>query len=135
MQMEHQLLNLSDVLLAMSSMINNKYIQIFFYLVLLDIATGFVKGFVSKKANSTKGLIGIIKHILVVTLVITVYPYLTLLGANFVAVAFVFYFIGSYGISVVENWTQIGLPIPVWVRKYFEKIQQEADNFDITKKG
>lgn len=132
--MHHPTISILKIMEAMADVVNNQYIQIFFYLVLLDVATGFVKGFVNKAANSTKGLLGIVKHILVVVLVVTVYPYLTLLGANFVAVAFVLYFIGSYGISVVENWTQIGLPIPSWVRKYFEKIKQESDEIDVNQK-
>ena len=66
--------------------------HIFIGLVIFDILTGIVKGFVNKEANSTKGLIGVIKHMLVVLLVLTVAPYLVLLGLQPVSFSFICFF-------------------------------------------
>lgn len=106
-------------------------IHIFTIFVIFDVVTGLAKGFSNKKANSTKGLHGIIKHFLVVLLVYTVYPYLVILGAKPVAVSFVISFIAAYGISILENWGQLGLPMPGYVRSFFEKLKRDTDVFDI----
>lgn len=106
--------------------------HIFLGLVIFDIVTGIVKGFVNKEANSTKGLLGVIKHMLVVVLVLTVVPYLVMLGLQPVAISFIGFFIAQYGISAVENWVQIGLPMPTMVKKYFEKINRETNEIDIS---
>lgn len=114
-----------------SQMVNISYIQIFIFLVVLDVISGFAKGFSTKTANSTKGLTGVIKHLLVIVLVLTVYPYLTLLGANWVGTMFILFFIASYAISVIENYGQLGLPFPTFAKKYFEKLRQSTENIEV----
>lgn len=122
--MTFELNQLAEVLTAM---LKTWEIHVFSILIVLDIASGFVKGFYNKKANSTKGLLGIVKHFLVVLLVYTFYPYLVLLGAKPLAFAFVAFFIGAYGISVMENYGQLGLPMPNFLRLYFEKLKRAGD--------
>ena len=101
--------------------------HIFIGLVIADIITGTIKGFVNKQANSTKGLMGILKHLMVVILVLTVTPYLIMLKQVLIADTFIIFFISQYGISFVENWGQIGLPMPAFVRQFFEKINRDKE--------
>ena len=101
--------------------------HIFIWLVIADIITGTIKGFVNKQANSTKGLLGILKHLMVMILVLTVTPYLVMLEQNLIADSFILFFISQYGISFVENWGQIGLPMPNFVRQFFEKINRDKE--------
>ena len=105
--------------------------HIFIGLVIADIVTGTVKGFVNKQANSTKGLLGILKHLLVVILVLTVTPYLVMLKQVLIADSFIVFFISQYGISFVENWGQIGLPMPNFVRQFFEKINRDKEEINL----
>ena len=101
--------------------------HIFIGLVIADVVTGTIKGFVNKQANSTKGLLGILKHLMVVILVLTVTPYLVMLKQDLIADSFIIFFISQYGISFVENWGQIGLPMPEFVRQFFEKINRDKE--------
>lgn len=121
------IVELPKLLNVFGQMTSTVEIHIFSILIFLDIVSGLVKGFVNKKANSTKGLLGIVKHFLIVLLVYTFYPYLVLLGAKAIATAFVLFFIGAYGISVVENYGQLGLPMPSFLKNYFEKLKRAAD--------
>ena len=105
--------------------------HVFIGLVIADIVTGTIKGFVNKKANSTKGLIGVLKHLMVVVLVLTVTPYLVMLKQDLIADSFIIFFISQYGISFVENWGQIGLPMPNFVRQYFEKISRDNEEIKL----
>nr|WP_307735318.1 phage holin family protein [Enterococcus innesii] len=99
--------------------------HIFAWLVFADIVTGFAKSWFGKETSSTKGLQGVIKHLSVVMLVLIAYPYLNIFGYELVAIAFVTSFILSYAISIAENWTQLGWPMPDYVKDHLAKIQQK----------
>ncbi|WHA10617.1 phage holin family protein [Enterococcus montenegrensis] len=116
------------LLIEFKNLISNGYMQLFLWMVLGDIATGICKGFFIKDSNSTKGLLGIVKHMLVVCLVIVAYPYLKIMGLENIATAFVFFYIAVYGISIVENLGQLGVPIPKWVKERLTKLKDTSDS-------
>lgn len=122
------LFELSRLMEEFSNLVRTVEIHIFTLFIALDVITGFVKGAMKKEANSTKGLMGVIKHLLVLLLVYTAYPYLVLLDAKAIATSFVLFFIASYGISIAENWGQIGLPMPKQVVVYFQKLKRDHDD-------
>lgn len=109
------------------NLVNNVYIHIFVWMVVGDIASGIFKGLLNKDGNSTKGLLGVIKHLLVVALVLIAYPYLKILGFEGIATAFVISYIAIYGISLTENWGQIGLPLPDFVKARLWKLKDDAE--------
>lgn len=109
-------------------LLTNGYVQLFLWVVVGDIVTGLCKGIFVKEANSTKGLLGIVKHMLVVCLVIIAYPYLKIMNLETFATAFVFFYIAVYGISITENLGQLGVPIPNWVKERLSKLQDTNTN-------
>ncbi|EGO7766363.1 phage holin family protein [Enterococcus faecalis] len=109
------------------NLISNGFIQVFVWIVLGDIATGLCKGVYRKEGNSTKGLPGLIKHLLVVCLVVVAYPYLKILGFSSIADWFVIFYIAVYGISIIENLGQIGVPLPSWLKNHLSKLKDEYD--------
>ena len=114
-------------------LLNNAFIQILVLIVLFDILTGMVNGLKGKKGNSTKGLLGVVKHLLVVLLVVVAYPYMRIMGMSLTANAFVIFYIAVYGISVTENLGQLGLPLPKFVIERLEKLRDGADKGDDVK--
>lgn len=114
-------------------LLNNAFVQILVLVVLFDILTGMVKGLKGKQGNSTKGLLGVVKHLLVVLLVIVTYPYMRVMGMSLAANAFVIFYIAVYGISVTENLGQLGLPLPKFVIDRLEKLRESADKGDVEK--
>lgn len=115
------------LLLEFKNLLNNVYIHIFVWIVLLDIATGIVKGLANKDGNSTKGLLGLIKHLLVIVLVSIAYPYLRVLGFGVIGDGFVLAYIAIYALSCTENWGQLGLPLPDFVKDRLTKIKDIAE--------
>lgn len=118
----------SELMMEFKNLLTNGYIHIFLWLVLADIFTGVCKGLFIKEANSTKGLLGIVKHMLVVCLVVMAYPYLKIMGLETIATGFVLFYIAVYGISITENLGQLGVPIPNWVKERLAKLQDTASN-------
>ncbi|MEG0286028.1 MAG: phage holin family protein [Vagococcus sp.] len=121
------IISFSDVILEVQSLLNNFWFHIFIWSVIFDIGTGIVKGFVIKDSNSTKGLLGLIKHLLVVLLVLTAIPYLNLANLHTIAESFLIFFTVVYAISIVENWGQLGLPLPNWVKGMLTKLKATLD--------
>ena len=74
------IINNGQLLMGFSNLIHNAHIQIFVWVVLFDILTGLCKGIFIKEANSTEGLLGVVKHLLVTMLILVAYPYLKILG-------------------------------------------------------
>ena len=115
---------------AYLSVVDNKLLVFFVWSVILDIGTGIAKGFINKRTgrlNSTKGLFGLVKHGVVLALVLVIFPFMNVVGFESPANALVLYYTTTYWISIVENLGQMGVPFPVFIKKYFEKLQ---DNYN-----
>ena len=102
---------------------NDIYIHALAVIIVFDIITGLAKAWVTKTVNSTIGRRGLIEHLIVLVLVVTVYPYLIYIGFEEVATAFIFFFIATYGVSLIENLAAIGVPFPKGIKKRLEKLR------------
>lgn len=117
------------------ALLSDAWIHIFIFVVLLDIVTGITKGLAGKQGDSTKGLLGIVKHMLVTILVLFAYPYMNLLGFHEFAVTFVAFYIAVYAISITENWGQLGLPLPNFIKSHLDKLKHLANEGKLAKKN
>lgn len=106
---------------------NDIYVHIFSGIIVFDIITGLAKAWVTKTVNSTIGRRGLIEHLIVLVLVVTVYPYLIFIGFEEVATAFIIFFIATYGVSLIENLSAIGVPFPKGLKRRLEKIRDAFD--------
>lgn len=107
---------------------NDVYIHAFSYMVMVDILTGLLKAGKQHKLNSTVGLWGLVKHVTVMLVVISVYPYLLYIKFNGIAYIIVTYFVVTYAISIIENLSVLGIPFPNGIKRKLEKIQKELDD-------
>ncbi|MDO5714899.1 MAG: phage holin family protein [Tissierellia bacterium] len=117
----------ADLCNQVAMVASNPYVHIFVWAVIVDIFSGIVKAFFQKIGNSTKGLKGLLKHLLVVVVVILANIYLPLLGYDSIANYFIFFFIVQYGISIIENWGQMGLPLPQSIKNVLYKLNDVYD--------
>lgn len=116
------------LILAFRDLLSNDYIHLLFWMIVLDVVTGIVKGVWYKKdGNTSKGLPGLIKHSLVLLLVMILYPYASLLGYESIAVAVVIGYIVMYGLSIIENLGQMGIWVPDWLKQRLTKIKDNSD--------
>ena len=107
---------------------NDIYVHAFAGIIVFDIITGLAKAWVTKTVNSTIGRRGLIEHLIVLVSVVTVYPYLIFIGFEEVATAFIIFFIATYGVSLIENLSAIGVPFPKGLKRRLEKIRDAFDN-------
>lgn len=120
-------ITLAELVNRYHELFNDAYIHIFAGVIVLDILTGIIKAWLNKNLNSTIGRRGLIEHLAVLVLGVTVYPYLIFIGFEEVATAFIFFFIATYGLSLIENLSDIGVPFPKGIKKRLEKIKEHFD--------
>ena len=106
-------------------LIDNPIFFGFFLIVLADIITGFLKSLIAKNTTSSKGIGGLIKHSALLAIMAILYPYLDIYGLSGMADTLLIFYILFYAISIVENFGEMGIPIPEWLRKYIYKLSDE----------
>ncbi|EMG27087.1 hypothetical protein X560_0370 [Listeria fleischmannii 1991] len=106
----------------------NLLIHILVWSVFLDIVTGFVRSWiVGRNIDSTVGLKGLAKHFLMLLIILIVYPYLEIAHLHQIGVGVAVFYIAFYGLSIVENLGQLGLPLPPVVKERFEKLKKKKE--------
>lgn len=95
-------------------------------LMVLDYITGLCKAIVNKEINSIIGAKGIIKkvgYLVIVAVSVLLDEIVGNTGAirNLV----VYFFVANEGISILENWGKMGLPLPKKIIEVLEQIKSE----------
>lgn len=112
-------------------LIDNPVFFAFFLIILIDILTGFLKSLVNKTTESGKGIGGLIKHSTLLLIVCMLYPFCDIYGASGMADTLLIFYILFYAISIVENLGEMGIPVPVWLKKYIYKLSDEYRKGDV----
>jgi toxin secretion/phage lysis holin len=93
----------------------------------LDYVTGVCKAVKHKKLNSKAGLLGILKkfgYLVIVALSVIIDHLAGDTGA--IRTMVIYFFVANDGLSILENWGAMGLPLP---KKLFEVLEQlKSDN-------
>ena len=81
-------------------------------LIGLDTILGLTNGFINKELNSKFGLIGVIKHSIVILLLIA-FKFITIEYNLFEYYnLFLLFYIIQYGLSILEHTYKMGVPVP-----------------------
>lgn len=103
-------------------------LQTLLIVMLLDYITGICKAIYKKKVNSSIGLKGIIKKIgyLVIVAVAVILDHITgETGA--IRTLVIYFFVANEGISIIENWGAMGLPLPQKIIDLLEQLKNDND--------
>lgn len=98
-------------------------------LVLLDYLTGIMKAIVNKQLNSYVGWRGGMKKGgMFIVIMVAVQIEIVINQPGLIRNAVAFAFILNEGISILENLTELGVPVPQFLVK---RLQKMKDNIDI----
>ncbi len=99
--------------------------------MLLDYLTGLMKGYKNKNLNSKVATYGIMKKMAILIIVvmsnrldIIFHLGYKAINCRFIVICF---YIGSEGLSILENATLIGVPVPVKLKKILEQCKEEPE--------
>lgn len=116
-----------DLAEHLKSLSQSPYIHIFFWLMVLDIVTGYIKAFKTKRFDSKIGSMGLIRHFVVFTVIMLVAMYSRALGVRQFGIGWTMFFIANYLGSVLENWEAIGWAFPEFLKPYINQIKKDNE--------
>ncbi len=95
--------------------------------VIIDYVTGLMAAYVRKRLSSRVGFKGIAQKVFIFALVSIAHVLDTILGINVMKdVTILFYLVNEF-ISIMENASRMGVPIPRMLKKIIEAIKKKAD--------
>lgn len=94
-------------------------------LMLMDYVTGIFKGIKNKNLNSKRGIEGIIYKICIIFMIILAEQIDIITNQDVFRNLICYFFISNEGISILENLSLLGLPIPEKITKFFEQLKKE----------
>ncbi|OLS02254.1 phage holin family protein [Tissierella creatinophila] len=98
----------------------------------IDYVSGVMVGVIEKKLSSGIGFRGIFKKMLIFIFVGVGHTidFYILKNGSAVRTAVIFFYLSNEGLSILENSSKIGLPIPNSLRNIFKDLNKEDDAND-----
>ena len=101
-------------------------LQLLITVMVLDYLTGVAKAIYNKKMNSKVGAKGIIKkfgYLVIVALAVILDKVTGNTGA--IRTLVIYFFVANEGISILENWGSMGLPLPQKLTDTLEQLKND----------
>ena len=95
----------------------------------IDFISGFIKAWVLKEFDSSKFYIGGVKKLGILLIIALATQLDNLIHVDSVALRTVAisYYIANEGFSILENWGQLGLPLPKVLKSALAKLKKEEE--------
>lgn len=115
--------------------IDNLFISLLI-LICIDYITGILKGIYKKNFSLKMNIKGIIKKIgyLIVVILATIFDRIINDANMAIRTLVIYFFIANEAISILENWANMGLPLPKKLFEVFEKLKTDDQNMKNEKK-
>ena len=96
--------------------------------VVVDYITGVAAAFIEKRVSSAVGFKGIIRKVMIFVLVGigNIIDTEVIQSGSAVRTAIAFFYLSNEGISILENASVIGLPIPKKLREVLQQLKKDA---------
>lgn len=104
----------------------DKLVNTLLLFMLMDYLTGIMKAIINKKVSSEVSFKGIFKKILILFMIALSHEIDILLESTGIRYMVVTFYIINEGISIIENASIIGLPIPKKIKETLEKLKTDS---------
>jgi len=105
-------------------------------MIIIDFISGLIKAVALREVASEKMLIGGAKKVGIMFIVAVANIICSVLETDDILRSMIIsYFIASESISILENWSMLGLPVPKKLRNVLALLQGEKENKEEESKG
>lgn len=119
---------MNDIVDDINMTVHNEYLYILLIFLIFDIVTGTLKSFTNHTVYSKINKHGLTQHI-ALFLFATFFTWVfSIFKIDEYSKVLLMFYIVSYGLSIIENVGQMGLPIPKWLTNKFKLLQEDEDN-------
>lgn len=119
-----------NILNEFTTVSQNEYLYILLGFLAFDIITGTLKAFSTNTVYSKINRKGITNHITTFLFCIFFSWVFCIFDVNEYSNILILFYIASYGLSIIENVGQMGLPLPQWLIEKFKVLQDETNKGD-----
>lgn len=112
---------------AITELMHSMVFWIFISVIVIDIITGKAKALKFHVLDSSIGINGTMKHVVVIIIAITISIFSRIAGLPEFSVGVKLFFVFEYVTSIIENLDVLGIPLPDFITQYFNRIQSEYD--------
>lgn len=119
--------NLTVIKDSLLIIFNSNLFVTFMGFIIFDIFTGITLAFKNKVVYSKINKDGITKHFIIITFVIFFSCLFISAKMNELGNIIIYFYIGSYGLSIFENLTMLGVPFPKWLQEKFLILKDDSD--------
>lgn len=97
--------------------------------IVIDYISGVMVAIIERKLSSSIGFRGIFKKVLIITFVGVghIVDFYILKNGSAVRTAIIFFYLSNEGLSIIENSSKLGLPIPENLKKIFRDLDKGDD--------
>jgi toxin secretion/phage lysis holin len=95
--------------------------------MLIDYLSGVINAIIKKKLNSSIGAKGILKKVLILLLVGMSNMLGIAIGIETIRYVVISFYLANEGISIIENASKIGVPIPNKIKEVLEQLHKEGE--------
>lgn len=125
-----QMSSLSVIGKSLHTVIDSPVFLTFIGFIVFDIFTGIAVAFKNHAINSKINKSGITKNFIVLTFVMFFSSLFFSYKMNELGDMIIYFYIGSYGLSIFENLTMLGVPFPEWLQEKFLVLKDENNKGD-----
>ena len=110
----------------------DKSIEVLLWLMVLDYVSGVLSAYINPNLalNSQRGFKGILKKVMILVLVCLAHMVDSATGQVLAQSIVVWFFIGNEGLSIVENASKAGLPVPEKLKNTLEQLRDERESME-----
>ncbi len=121
-----------NILHEFNTVIQNEYLYVLLFFIVFDVVTGTLKAFSTSTVYSKINKHGITNHITIFLFCIFFNWVFYICKVPEYSKVLIMFYIVSYGLSIVENMGQMGVPLPKWLTEKFKMLQEETNKGVIT---
>lgn len=122
---------MNDILIKIETVMKNEYLYVLIIFLIFDIITGILKAYSNNTLNSKINRKGITTHISIFLFVTFFSWVFQVINASEYSNIIIMFYIASYGLSIIENMGQMGLPLPKWLSVKFKVLQDEMNEEEV----
>ena len=115
---------------SLHTIIDSPLFLTFLGFIMFDIFTGIAVAFKNHVINSKINKSGITRNFIILTFVMFFSSLFFSYNMNELGDMIIYFYIGSYGLSIFENLTMLGVPFPEWLQEKFLVLKDENNKGD-----
>ena len=106
---------------------HNDYLYILLCFIMFDFITGTLKSFSNSTVYSKINKKGITSHVAIFLFCFFFSWVFSIFKVSEYSKVLIMFYIVSYGLSIIENVGEMGLPVPKWLAEKFKVLQKETN--------